>query len=105
LIKALILRTLVPGQKIRCGTQRFDAGGGGINVSKAVSRLGGESVAVFMAGALLMMQLKVLDQDDIKYKTIATESWTRENFVAVDDNTNSRNHFWISGGVISHNET
>jgi 6-phosphofructokinase 2 len=30
-------------QKIRCEEPRFDAGGGGINVSKAISRLGGTS--------------------------------------------------------------
>jgi 6-phosphofructokinase 2 len=39
-------KNLVPEQKIRCGTPRFDAGGGGINVSRQLSRLGGESVAI-----------------------------------------------------------
>jgi 6-phosphofructokinase 2 len=103
--KSAHFKGLVPEQKIRCGTPRFDAGGGGINVSKAVSRLGGESVAVFMAGGATGVQLQeLLDQDDIKYKTIATKSWTRESFVAVDDNTNSQYRFGFPGGVISHNE-
>lgn len=41
---------LVAEQKIRCEEPRFDAGGGGINVSKAIARLGGKSLAIFTAG-------------------------------------------------------
>jgi 6-phosphofructokinase 2 len=42
---------LVPEQKIRCQTPLFDAGGGGINVSKAISRLEGKSLAVTSGGS------------------------------------------------------
>ena len=30
-----------PENKLRCSAMHFDAGGGGVNVSKAISRLGG----------------------------------------------------------------
>jgi 6-phosphofructokinase 2 len=87
---------LVPEQKIRCGTPRFDAGGGGINVSRQLSRLGGESVAILWLEALLNVQLlqELLDQDDIKYKTIATRVGHVKLCFAVDDNTNSPISFW-----------
>ena len=39
--KSTRFKGLVPEQKIRCESPRYDAGGGGINVSKAISRLGG----------------------------------------------------------------
>lgn len=39
--KSTHFKGLVAEQKIRCSEPRFDAGGGGINVSKAISRLGG----------------------------------------------------------------
>ncbi|MFM8373031.1 MAG: 1-phosphofructokinase family hexose kinase, partial [Bacteroidota bacterium] len=38
---------LIPEQKLRCTEMKTDAGGGGINVSKGIRRLGGESLAVF----------------------------------------------------------
>lgn len=41
---------LVAEQKIRCLQPHFDAGGGGINVSKAIARLGGNSKAIFPVG-------------------------------------------------------
>ena len=48
--KSTHFKGLVAEQKIRCATPRYDAGGGGINVSKAIAKLGGESLAVFTSG-------------------------------------------------------
>jgi 6-phosphofructokinase 2 len=72
----------------------FDAGGGGINVSKAISRLEGTSLAIMMTGGSTgeMLQ-KLLREKSVPFRAIKTESWTRENFVAVDDNTNSQFRF------------
>jgi 6-phosphofructokinase 2 len=85
---------LVPEQKIRCQMPLFDAGGGGINVSKAISRLEGTSLAIMTAGGSTgeMLQ-KLLREESVPFRAIETESWTRENFVAVDDNTNSQFRF------------
>lgn len=100
--KSTHFRGLVPEQKIRCDEPRFDAGGGGINVSKAISRLEGKSLAVFTSGGPSGKMLEQLVQKEtIEYKAIETESWTRESFVAVDDNTNSQYRFGFTGGKIS----
>lgn len=48
--KSTRFKGLVPEQKIRCESPRYDAGGGGINVSKAIARLGGQSFCVFTSG-------------------------------------------------------
>lgn len=93
---------LVPEQKIRCQAPTYDAGGGGINVSKAISRLGGKSLAVFTSGGSAGIKIKeLLDKDSIQYETIETQSWTRESFVAVDDNTNFQYRFSFPGTPIS----
>jgi 6-phosphofructokinase 2 len=85
---------LVPEQKIRCQTPLFDAGGGGINVSKAISRLEGKSLAVITSGGSTGEMLKkALQEESISFEAIETRSGTRENFVAVDDNTNSQFRF------------
>src|SRR3970040_1644542 len=79
---------LVPEQKIRCGLPRYDAGGGGINVSKAISRLEGESYCIFTSGGSIGTMLEELVQKEkIEFEAIGIQSWTRESFVAVDDNT------------------
>lgn len=96
---------LVPEQKIRCEEPRYDAGGGGINVSKAISRLGGTSLAVFTSGGPTGKMLEnLVSNESIAYKTIEIQSWTRESFVAVDDNTNSQYRFSFPGPTISSAE-
>lgn len=103
--KSTHLKGLIPEQKIRCEAPRYDAGGGGINVSKAISRLGGSSLAVFTSGGPTGKMLEELVQkEDIQTKSITVDTWTRESFVAVDDNTNSQYRFGFPGGAISPEE-
>ena len=104
--KSTHFKGLVPEQKIRCEEPRFDAGGGGINVSKAISRLGGTSLAVFTSGGPTGKMLEELvAKEGIAFEAVAVESWTRESFVAVDDNTNSQYRFGFTGGKISDEES
>ncbi|MGH1525598.1 PfkB family carbohydrate kinase [Leifsonia sp. L25] len=41
---------VVAEHKLRCSTSRLAPGGGGVNVSRVVHRLGGRTLAVFTAG-------------------------------------------------------
>jgi 6-phosphofructokinase 2 len=103
--KSTHFKGLVAEQKIRCSEPRFDAGGGGINVSKAISRLGGKSLAVFTSGGPLGKMLEELvTKETIEFKAIPIQTWTRESFVAVDENTNSQYRFGFSGGEITADE-
>lgn len=93
---------LVPEQKIRCGLPRYDAGGGGINVSKAISRLEGESYCLFTSGGAVGKMLEELvRKEKIEFEAIGIQSWTRESFVAVDDNTNLQYRFSFQGAEIT----
>ena len=103
--KSTHFKGLVPEQKIRCEEPRYDAGGGGINVSKAISRLGGTSLAVFTSGGPIGEMLEeLIKKETIEYTAIKVQTWTRESFVAVDDNTNSQYRFGFTGGKISEQE-
>jgi 6-phosphofructokinase 2 len=103
--KSAHFKGLVAEQKIRCSEPRFDAGGGGINVSKAISRLGGSSLAVFTSGGPLGKILEELvTKESIAFQAIPIQTWTRESFVAVDDNTNSQYRFGFTGGEITPEE-
>ena len=103
--KSTHFKGLVAEQKIRCEEPRFDAGGGGINVSKAIFRLGGTSQAIFTSGGPIGEMLEqLIHKEAIAFETVAVQSWTRESFVAVDDNTNSQYRFGFAGGIISEQE-
>ena len=103
--KSAHFRGLVPEQKIRCKEPRYDAGGGGVNASKAIARLEGESLCVFTSGGPIGLMLEELvRKDSIAFKAIKTTNWTRESFVAVDDNTNSQYRFGFPGSPISETE-
>ncbi|HNL39110.1 MAG TPA: PfkB family carbohydrate kinase, partial [Saprospiraceae bacterium] len=58
--KSMEVERLVPEAKLRCSAVRLDAGGGGINVSKGIQRLGGTSTAVFPAGGANGARLREL---------------------------------------------
>lgn len=97
---------LIAEQKIRCKEPLFDAGGGGINVSKAIARLHGSSLAVFASGGPIGEMLKdLMKKEKIDFEVIETDTPTRENFIAVDDNTNSQYRFGFSGGALSDLES
>ncbi|MET0944280.1 MAG: 1-phosphofructokinase family hexose kinase [Flavobacterium sp.] len=103
--KSTHFKGLVAEQKIRCSEPRFDAGGGGINVSKAISRLGGKSLAVFTSGGPMGKMLEELvTKETIEFQAIPIQTWTRESFVAVDENTNSQYRFGFTGGEITADE-
>jgi 6-phosphofructokinase 2 len=96
---------LIAEQKIRCKDPLFDAGGGGINVSKAISRLRGSSLAVFTSGGPVGEMLKdLVAKEKVDFEAIEIEAATRENFIAVDDNTNSQYRFGFDGDVLTDSE-
>lgn len=96
---------LIAEQKMRCEKPRYDAGGGGINVSKAIAKLGGSSICVFTSGGSSGEMLSALiDKENIENISIQTKNWTRENFIAFDNETKSQYRFGFPGNEFSDEE-
>ncbi|MFN3752669.1 1-phosphofructokinase family hexose kinase [Flavobacterium sp.] len=96
---------LVPEKKIRCEKPRYDAGGGGINVSKAISKLGGNSVCVFTSGGSTGGKLEeLIANEGIESIVIKTKNWTRENFIAFENSTKAQYRFGFPGEEFSTEE-
>lgn len=96
---------LIPEQKIRCEKPRYDAGGGGINVSKAISKLGGNSTCIFTSGGSTGEMLEeLLVKEKIESIAIKTKNWTRENFIAFENTTKAQYRFGFPGNEFSENE-
>lgn len=96
---------LIAEQKIRCNEPRYDAGGGGINASKAIHRLGGTSLCIHTSGGPIGKMLEeCLQKETIPTRVIPVKNWTRENFVAFDAQTQSQYRFGFPGATLSEEE-
>lgn len=96
---------LVAEQKIRCEKPRYDAGGGGINVSKAIVKLGGNSLCIHTSGGSAGKMLEELIQKEgIENNVIPTQNWTRENFIAFENTTKAQYRFGFPGNALLEDE-
>ena len=96
---------LIAEQKIRCEKPRYDAGGGGINVSKAIFKLGGNSTCVFASGGSTGEMLEeLIAKEKLEGIAIKTKNWTRENFIAFENKTKSQFRFGFPGNELFDDE-
>ena len=103
--KSTTFPNLIAEKKIRCTPLMIEAGGGGINVSKVIKQLGGNSTAVFPSGGINGERLmQILDAAGIPFKTISTNEETRENFVATDMSVNAQYRFVMPGTALNAEE-
>jgi 6-phosphofructokinase 2 len=103
--KSTAFNKLVPEKKIRCSEMLIEAGGGGINVSKAIKELGGESIAVFPSGGNNGKFLEeILSTNNIAFHAFPVAHETRENFTATELSVNAQYRFVMPGGSITDQE-
>lgn len=103
--KSTEIERLVPEKKMRCGEMLVHAGGGGINVSKAIQELGGRSIAVFPYGGLNgQVLLQLVKEEQVDAHAIEVAANTRENFVATETSTNKQFRFVMPGQALSADE-
>jgi len=96
---------VLPEHKLRCIPPKFEPGGGGINVSRAIKKLGGESIAIYTKGGPTGELLqKLLEEEKIKQHPIQVKSWNRENFIVVESSTNRQFRFGMPGPEILEGE-
>ncbi|WP_205507974.1 1-phosphofructokinase family hexose kinase [Longitalea arenae] len=103
--KSTVVDKLVPEKKMRCGELIAEAGGGGINISKAIKELGGTSLAVFPSGGMNGKLIEnYLTARQINFKSIPVKHETRENIVVRETTTNSQYRFVMPGASLSEEE-
>jgi 6-phosphofructokinase 2 len=86
--KSTSTEAVIPEKKLRCMPPVIEAGGGGINVSKGLSRLGAKSLAVFPVGGNNgSTLLQLVKQEGIQVKTLKIQGETRESLSVTDQHT------------------
>ncbi|MCL5128232.1 1-phosphofructokinase family hexose kinase [Algibacter sp. L4_22] len=103
--KSTTVAGIGPNTKLRCSEPTFDAGGGGINISRAIHKLGGSSLCIYFAGGPSGENLKkLLNEQNIEQSIISIEGWTRENLAVTDTTTNQQYRFGMPGPAIKEKE-
>jgi 6-phosphofructokinase 2 len=96
---------IVPNKKLRCATPDYFAGGGGINVSRALKKLGGKSLCMYLAGGPTGDHLQqLITKENIAQEVISIEGWTRENLSVTDTNTQLHYRFGVPGPHVKKQE-
>jgi len=94
-----------PEHKLRCGPVRYDPGGGGINVSRAIKRLGGDTLALHCCGGPSGGMLRILlATEGVPQQAIETTGWMRQNVNVLETVTGQQYRFVMPGPVLSEGE-
>jgi 6-phosphofructokinase 2 len=94
-----------PEIKIRCDRSDFYPGGGGINVSRAITKLGGEAAAIYPAGGQTGSLLDdLLESEAIQRTTIPVEAATRLNLTVTERGSGQQYRFTVHGSPLKSTE-
>lgn len=96
---------IYPEGKLRCSAPIFEPGGGGINVARAITFLGGNATALFPAGGATGEHLVTLLQTEhVPVVTIASREWTRQNLHVHIDASGEQYRFVMPGAALHDDE-
>lgn len=92
-------------RKLRCSEPSYEPGGGGINVSRAMGRLGGESLAIYPVGGVIGQMLEdLLDEQGLEHWPIEIEGLTRENLTVFEESSERQFRFGMPGPTLKEGE-
>lgn len=103
--KSASVDKIVPEKKLRCKSTRLEPGGGGINVARAIKKLGGEATAIYPVGGYTGKFFHKLMVDE-GVPSIITEikNETRENIIILEESTNQQYRFGMPGTELNQSE-
>ena len=94
--------TVMPTEKMRCGSARYDPGGGGINVARVADALGASVLALFPAGgASGDLVTDMLNAAGLPSRRIRIAEPTRESFTVNERRTERQFRFVLPGPVLT----
>ena len=98
---ATVTDRVVPEHKLRCEAPRYDPGGGGINVARAVHALGGDALAIFPAGGAAGEMIgHLLHEEGVLHAVVAIAGFTRESLAVDERETGNQYRFLLPGPEI-----
>jgi 6-phosphofructokinase 2 len=103
--KSTSVQLLMPEKKLYCAIPKLEPGGGGINVARAIKKLGGEATAIFPSGGCTgKVFTALLEKENIDIVAIPTTEETRESISVVEESTNNQYRFGMPSNGLSESE-
>jgi 6-phosphofructokinase 2 len=103
--KSAVVDRMVADRKLRCGPPTYEPGGGGINVSRAIRKLGGGSLVLYTAGGLTgQMLTSLLDREELSHQAVPIEGLTRENLTVLETFSGRQYRLVMPGPVLDEKE-
>ena len=103
--ESTVVDQVVADRKLRCGPPRYEPGGGGINVARAVRRLGGDALAIYPAGGPAGDLLaSLLEREGVAHRPLPIAGWTRENLNVLEESTGRQFRFVLPGPQLARGE-
>lgn len=103
--KSCTVENIKPEKKLRCGQAKYEPGGGGINVSRGLVRLGVPSTAFYISGGNTGTRLgSLLEAENVTIDPFTAAGETRENFIVTDTASNEQYRFGMPGEEITTQE-
>ncbi len=94
-----------PTHKIRTSNERYDPGGGGINVARVVHALGGDARALIMTGGVTGRLIEeLLDAEGIRWRSVPIGGRTRISVNVHDSESGLEYRFVPEGPTIAERE-
>ncbi|MBK5237622.1 MAG: 1-phosphofructokinase family hexose kinase [Actinomycetales bacterium] len=96
---------IVSNEKLRCGVTRLDPGGGGMNVARVITRLGGHAHAIYLAGGSTGITYEHLVAEELlDADRVTIEGMTRESFTVDETSTGGQYRFVLQGPMVTEAE-
>jgi 6-phosphofructokinase 2 len=74
-----------PHHKLRCTVPRYDPGGGGINVARAVHALGDDALAIFPIGGPSGEMIRLMSElEGVAHQPVTIARFTRESLAIAE---------------------
>lgn len=100
--KSTTVDRFVPEKKLKCSYPVLEAGGGGINVSKALKNFRTSSYCIYISGGYTG---KILDNlvfhEDLHAAPVHSQLFTRENFIVFENKTHLQFRFGMPVNKVS----
>jgi 6-phosphofructokinase 2 len=92
--------TLIPDVKLRCSEPLLDPGGGGLNVSRAILALGGESLALVALGGLTGDRLAgLIRTEGVPFLALTAPGETRTSLTVTARDSGHQFRFMLPGPI------
>jgi len=103
--KSIPIKAVTANIKLRADSLIQDPGGGGINVSRAIGKLGGKSTALFVSGGCTGDSLcQSIDKEGLHFETIPITDPVRESLTVLEESTGNQYRFSLPSPRLNSKE-